>query len=290
MKYAILSSLLFLVACGVQTDIRQQSANHIARPAFLSERFINAQGFQLQTWERMHKRDSEATIYIEGDSHIIGATTPYHPVALELAAHDNAKNIGYLGRPCQFIKMPQSKGCGNTYWTDRLYTEEIITAYEIALNDIVKTYGITGIHLVGYDGGANIAAILTARNKNILSLRTVAGNLNPELTNKIDQTDAVYAVDYGSKLATVPQMHFIGGLDTYITPEIYHSYRQAVGLSECINFQIVPGSAHKHGWAEVWPTLLKTALPYCKETYKELPLPEPTPMEIPETRYEKLAK
>jgi hypothetical protein len=291
MKYTLLLTFLALTACGVQTDLRQQTANHIARPAFMSERFIHADGFQLKSWERMHQRGDAAMVYIEGDSHAIGAPTPFHPVALELASRDGSKNLAYLGRPCQFIKFPQTKGCENNYWKSELYTEEIIRAYESAINDIVKRYDINGIHLVGHGGGGNLAAILTARNKDVLSLRTVAGNLNPELVDKNRlSADSIYAVDYGTQLATVPQMHFIGGLDTYITPKIYHSYRQSIGLSECINFQIIPDASHTRGWVEKWPRLLTEAVPYCEEIYKEVPLPEPTPMEIPKTLYKDLAK
>lgn len=293
MKYHILSPflLLLITACGVQTDLRQQSANHIARPAFMSERFIDADGLQLKTWERMHQRGDSAIIYIEGDSKIIGSPSPYNPVALQLASRDGSENLGYLARPCQFIKFPQAKGCDSTYWKDELYSERIINAYETAIDDIIKRYDINGVHLVGYDGGANIAAIITARNKNILSLRTVAGNLNPAMVDgdKLSP-NSIYAIDYGSQLSNVPQMHFMGELDTYITPKVYHSYRQSLGISECIDFKIIPDADHTQGWVEKWPTLLTTAMPYCKETYKEVPLPEPTPTEIPKTLYKDLAK
>lgn len=290
MKHMLPLLFLFVItACGVQTDWRQQTANHIARPAFMSERFINSDGFQLKTWERMHQRGGAARIYIEGDSPVISSPTPYHPVALELAARDDAENIAYLGRPCQFIKFPQKKGCDDDYWKDKRYTEEIIHAYEVALDDIVKTYDLNGIHLVGYNGGANIAAILTAHNKNIVNLRTVAGNLNPEIASNTKYTDAIFAIDYGSKLSDVPQIHFIGERDSYITPQVYHSYRQSVGLSECIDYKIVPETTHRRGWVEKWSELLKI-MPYCEETYKEVPLPEPTPMEIPKTLYKDLAK
>lgn len=301
MKYftSLLLTLL-ITACGVQTDLRQQSANQIARPAFMTERFITADGFQLKAWERMHQNGGVATIYIEGDSRIIGETTPHSPVALMLAARDGAKNLAYLARPCQFIKSPQTKNCDDSYWEEKLYTKDVVMAYETALDNIIAEYDLTGLHLVGYDGGANIAAILAARNKNILSLRTVAGNLNPELTDQTHgdihgktnhATASLYATDYGRHLANIPQMHFIGALDTYITPDIYHSYRQTIGLSECINFELVQGASHIKGWEDQWPTLL-TLRPYCDDSYKSLPRPSrtPTDAEIPKTLYKELTK
>lgn len=306
MKHFLLLSSIIMVGCGLTTDLRQQSANQIARPAFMSERFIEADGFKLKTWERMHQNGAAAMVYIEGDSQVIGSTTPHTPVALMLASRDGASNLAYLARPCQFIKFPEQKGCDDSYWTDNLYTEEIISAYETALNDIVSRYNLNGLHLVGYDGGANIAAVLTARNKNILSLRTVAGNLNPELTQgKVLRMTAegemvtpeplasrsLYAIDFGTELANVPQIHFIGGRDTLVTPDIYHSYRQAVGLSSCITSQLVPDAAHIRGWQDQWPDLIGI-VPACDESYKNLPLPAPTPTdaEIPQTLYKELAK
>lgn len=297
MKYlSTLLLALLISACGVQTDLRQQSANQIARPAFMTERFISADDFQLKAWERMHQNGGVATIYIEGDSKTLGASTPHTPVALMLAAQDPSKNLGYLGRPCQFIKFPEEKSCDDNYWKEKIYTPEVIAAYETALNDIVDQYDINGIHIVGYDGGANIAAILAARNKNVLSLRTVAGNLNPSLTYSNHggtalNSNSLYATDYGIALSDVPQMHFIGTKDTYITPDIYHSYRQTVGLSDCINFELVQGASHIKGWENKWPKLL-TLRPYCDESYKVLPRPTPTPTdaEIPKTLYKELIK
>lgn len=294
MKYfsALILSLL-ITACGLQTDLRQQSANQIARPAFMTERFISADGFKLKAWERMHQNGGVATIYIEGDSRVIGKSTPHTPVALTLAARDGAKNLAYLGRPCQFIKFPQAKNCDDSYWKEKLYTEDVIKAYETALDNITTEYDLNGLHLIGYDGGANIATVLAARNKNVISLRTVAGNLNPELTNNRLQLDSasIYAIDYGRKLADVPQMHFIGASDRYITPDVYHSYRQTVGLSECINFELVQGASHIKGWEDQWHALLALT-PYCDEEYKSLPLPTPTPTnaEIPKTLYKDLSK
>ena len=71
MKYLTLTSLFslfILTACGLKTDINNQTAHHIAMPAFMVERVIPAGAFGLNAWERMHKRGSTATIYIEGDS------------------------------------------------------------------------------------------------------------------------------------------------------------------------------------------------------------------------------
>ena len=295
--------LFVLTGCGLMTDVRQQTANHIARPAFMVERFIPAGDFQLQAWERMHAPNDVATVYIEGDglrhksntakmpaNLPIMSPTPNNPVALHLASRDLSENLAYLSRPCQFIKMPEDKGCDASYWKEKRYTPEVIKAYETALNNIAAHYNITGFHLVGYDGGANIAAVLAARRNDILSLRTVAGDLNPNFT--IDNnglatlaSNSVIAADYGTRLAGVPQHHFIGAADKVITPGIYHSYRQMVGLSDCIHYSLVQDADHTRGWVEKWPELL-TVQPQCAVIHEDLP-PLPPPAEYVGQDYHK---
>lgn len=306
MKYASLFSLLALllvVACTVQTDFKQQTANHIARPAFMVERFIPAGNFQLQTWERMHQPNAVATVYIEGDgvnqkkisdtpAYInFGNPTPLKPVALHLASRDLSKNLAYIARPCQFMIDPESKGCSLAYAAENRFAPEVMSAYEEVLNDIAARYDITGFHLVGYDGGANIAAVLAARRQDVLSLRTVAGNLNPEFAAENNgfaglSGSAVLGIDYGSALANVPQHHFIGAADAIITPGIYHSYRQMIGLSDCIHYSLVQDADHVNGWVEKWPTLLKHE-PQCAMVHEDLPPMPLAPTDLPNSDYNK---
>lgn len=131
-NYILLSlfSLFVLTACGAETDIKQQAANKIARPAFMVERSIQAGQFSLKAWERMHQRHDIATVYIEGDSinqidtnpSLVAKNllrinpTPDMPLALYLASRDKSTNLAYITRPCQYIKMPEDKGCGTAYW------------------------------------------------------------------------------------------------------------------------------------------------------------------------------
>lgn len=304
-----LFTLILLGACTVQTDLKQQTASHIARPAFMVERFIPAGQFQLQAWERMHAPNDVATIYIEGDGvnqkkvkdistqNHFGNPTPNNPVALHLASRDQSENLAYLARPCQFMFNPEKKGCAASYWKEQRFAPEVMSAYEAALDDIAARYHITGFHLVGYDGGANIAAVLAARRRDVLSLRTVAGNLNPEFAAENNDftglaSNAILAIDYGSALSNVPQHHFVGAADGIITPGIYHSYRQMVGLSDCIHYSLVQDADHTRGWVEKWPELLKLK-PQCATVHQDLPPMPPAPTGFPNrvfhkgTRYSK---
>lgn len=313
MKKTILLSFfsaLTLSACGLETDLKQQTANQIARPAFMVERTISTGDFTLGAWERMHQRGETATLYIEGDSinqidtdaSIIGRNlarinpTPDTPLALYLASRDKSKNLAYLDRPCQYVKMPKEKGCDTAYWQEQRFTPEVINAYQVALDDIKARYSLTGFHVVGHDGGANIAAILAAKRPDVLSLRTVAGNLNPDLTNdKTNHTalarNSMMAIDHATMLSNVPQHHFIGAADKVITPGIYHSYRQLLGLSDCISYSLIQDADHTKGWVEKWPDLLEIK-PQCQiastnNTNATLPTLPDTSKNFPNSNFKK---
>lgn len=276
-----------LSACSMKTDLKQQTADRIARPAFMVDRSIQVENFDIQAWERMHARNDVATIYIEGNGtrqkrsidipttlpH--GDATPANPVALHLASRDKSLNVAYLALPCQFIKNPEDKGCARAYWQEKKFSPEVMDAYNDALNDIAARYDITGFNLIGYDNGANIAAVLAARRDDVLSLRTVAGNLNPTLSAENNllmplDKNSVFAVDYGSSLSDIPQHHFIGAADEITTPSVYHSYRQRVGLSDCIHYSLIPDADHTSGWVEKWPELLALQ-PQCAVVHQDLP-------------------
>lgn len=343
--FALIPLVFAVISCTMKTELKQQTANHIARPAFMVERNIATGPFALKAWERMHKPMDVATIYIEGDgilprtrghfTNLLGSNswggantapdtqttrtansaiyddtqanwnsntttsnsdgvspfirpdnpTPMNPVALHLASRDKSDNLAYLARPCQFMKNPQGKGCARTYWEENRFAPEVIEAYNTALDNIANLYDITGFHLVGYDGGANIAAVLAAKRADVLSLRTVAGNLNPghESSNLIHRplaSNAVLASNHAQDLVLVPQHHFIGAADEYIQPGVYHSFRQMLGLSECVHYSLVTDADHTRGWVEKWPELL-THTPQCNITTPDLPAAEPIIGPIP---------
>jgi hypothetical protein len=290
---ALALSLSLLAGCSsVDTDLEMRTASHIARPAFMSDRFIDAGMFSLRAWERMHAPGQPATIYIEDDGeHILKAPaleagleinpTPDSPIALHLASRDLSKNVGYLARPCQFIKNPTDKGCEPKYWQDHEYTPEVFNAYKAALDDMALRYDLSGFHLVGHGGGANIAAVLAATRDDVLSLRTVAGDLSPAYTRNYHGSPALaenslLAVDYGTDLAYVPQHHYIGAADKIIPPGTFHSYRQAIGISECLDYTLIQDADHRLGWVQIWPELL-AEMPECAVVFEELPALPPAP-------------
>ncbi len=289
MKKQILKSLTVVAllagvaACTTAVnEIREVAAERIARPAFMVERRLSTGGMNFQLWERMHERYQPANLYIEGDGSpsyldrtITDDPTPENPVGLHLASRDNADNLVYISRPCQFLEEAAQNTCNIKFWSTRRFSPEVLAAYNEALDEIKTRYDITEFNLIGYDGGANIAAQLATVRKDIASLRTVAGNLNPDVVfaerHKLDP-DNIKAPDIAPKIAGIPQHHFTGAGDEVTPPSVYHSFRQAMGDSSCVHYTLVQDADHERGWVEKWPELLKSSVE-CEPEHVPVALP-----------------
>ncbi len=268
LKTGILATLI-LGGC-IATSMpymRGETAQRIAAPAWMIKRDIPADPYLLRAYERIHDRGGIANVYIEGDGPSVDPLkdpTPTNPVALHLASKDNAKNLVYIARPCQFngrIEYPHD--CNHSEWQDARFSRDVIDSYEKALDDISARYRIKGFNLVGYSGGAAIAAIIAAERKDILSLRTVSGvldhNMLQSLSGKPPLTESINPIEKASDLVRMPQYHFIGGQDNAVPPAILNSYLQAIPPSTCIQTLLVQEAEHEAGWVDKWPELL--ALP-----------------------------
>ena len=286
-------AMLAAAGCaGSGSPMRKEVAQRIAAPSWMVERQIPAGPFSLTAYERMHTHNAPADIYIEGDglswmskSRASLDPTPKNPVALHLSSRDKADNVAWLARPCQYSGLlDETKPCDNTYWTDKRYSEEVIAAYNTALDEIRARYDIEGFNLVGFSGGGTIAAILAGQRDDVLTLRTVAGNLDHRAHSAFHQVSflegSLNPSDYAAKLATIPQVHFIGGQDEVVPPAILHSYLQSVGQSNCVDYKFIQEAAHEEGWVDKWPELLQIT-PECTgpaeeiNVYEDLDIPEP---------------
>ena len=284
---ALASIAVTLTACSAPTPFRNEVASRIASPAWMIKRPIQTTEFTFTAYERMHEKGDPVTVYIEGDgtadrSSTTGDTsdpTPLNPVALHLASRDKSKNLAYLPRPCQFDDITHydhpigyKENCDAAYWGDKRFAPEVIAAYEEALDNIQNQFGTQDFHLVGYDGGGAIAAILAAKREDVLSFRTVAGNLDHNAQsvylNLPPLEGSLNAIDFAEDLRNVPQHHYIGGQDESSKPAVLHSYLQALGNSQCVGHTLIQEAEHARGWVEKWPELLANDLPECTRPIK----------------------
>jgi hypothetical protein len=292
-KHALIAALILSVAAPLtgceKPLVAEDVAHRIASPAWMVQREIPAGRFNLTAYERMHTRHTFADVYIEGDGKAWANKnkpsknpTPVNPVALHLASKDTAENVVYLARPCQFSgSADEAVACDSDYWTGRRFSQEVIDSYNTALDEIKKRYNITSFNLVGYSGGGAIASILAAQRNDVMTLRTVAGNLDHRAHSAHHKVSylqgSMNATDFAGRLVAIPQVHFTGGQDEVVPPAILQSYLQALGPSNCVQYKLVQEAAHDKGWVDKWPELLAIK-PQCsgpvEQTVIEIP-PEP---------------
>jgi pimeloyl-ACP methyl ester carboxylesterase len=140
-----------------------------------------------------------------------------------------------------------------------------------ALDNISERYNITGFDLVGYSGGGAIVTLLAAQRKDILTVRTVAGNLDIDTFSDIHDISRLQGsmnpAEHAAEITDVPQHHFVGAWDEVVTPIVFSSYAAAAGDRRCIRSTIVEEVDHENGWVNRWPGLLE--MPVDCKNYRE---------------------
>ena len=257
----IVSALL--IACQSPRDALQQLADEHGQPLEV----LPGDTFPLmliapQTAEKM----TRLRVYLEGDGHSWATATqpsldpsPHNLLVPRLAIDDPTPNA-YLARPCQFI---MTAACQPALWTNRRFSQEVVTRLSQALDQLKLRYGNSEFELVGYSGGAALALLLAAQRNDVSQVQTLAGNLSPYLWAKMKGLSpldgSLDPLDYRDRLALLPQRHLIGDADQIIPGGLAERYQQALGspLSQCVH---VPGVSHDGGWEAAWSQWVKTPL------------------------------
>ncbi|MGI9277800.1 MAG: alpha/beta fold hydrolase [Endozoicomonas sp.] len=232
--------------------------------AFAS-RVIHTPGFAIQSWQPGHHGLSKTLrVYIEGDGRAWSRKgrpssdpTPRNRLVHNLMLSDPKPDIAYLARPCQFQQDPH---CNTETWTFGRYDNSVIQSMSRALDTLKQSGEYQQLELVGYSGGATIALLLAARRNDILSIRTIAGNLDPAFTNRYHRVSpmpsAMNPVHFTDRLQKVPQLHFYGTDDEVIPAAVSRHYLSLFRNRSCIQLEPVVGASHGEGWAEGWGQLL----------------------------------
>lgn len=271
-----------LAGCGTWLHSDFKRASDLAAQGALSYQPVLSPPFVLATWRRTSKDQTvnsisgiNLTVYIEGDgaawinrSQISPDPTPSNPVALKLAVIDAKINSGrqvlYLARPCQFVSFSENPSCNSFYWSSGRYSEAVISSMNMVISLAAKEIGAHNIDLVGYSGGAAAALLIAARRHDVSSIRTVAGNIDPEGLNKIQGVLALSGSlnprAHIKALSKIPQIYWIGNNDPLITSSFTRAMLKQIS-STCIVMAELPGVGHAAGWDTVWPRLLSTPIP-----------------------------
>lgn len=239
----------------------QINADRVAQEARLEKLRIPAKDFTLTSYLRFDAPGKSLTVYIEGDGRawlskdrLSDDPTPVHPLVLQLASKDPSPNVAYLARPCQYDRSCLEKPCGPVYWSDKRFSEEVIASINEAVDRLKEKVRAPAVHLVGYSGGAAVAVLVAARRNDIASLRTVAGNLDPNALNRYHHVspmnDSLDPMQVTEKISRLPQRHFIGDKDQVVPAFITKNYQDKIESLGCSQVIELKGVTHYNGWLE----------------------------------------
>lgn len=258
---------MVLIGCASNNlALRRSQSAKLALDAGWSRTALNAGQFSLISFAPQDMVQANTlTIYIEGDglAWIDSSTpsfdpTPINPLALRLALRDPNPAVAYLARPCQYTLGSEQHDCSTRYWTSHRFAPEVIEASDLAVSQLKTRVGAQHIRLIGYSGGAAVAALVAARRNDVAMLVTVAGNLDHFTWTKqhgvSPLSGSLNASDYWQTLQHVPQQHYVGGRDDNINPSIMQSYASKF-RNPLPSITVIPSYTHNCCWEENWRDL-----------------------------------
>lgn len=269
--------LIVICITGCSTTPAPQERSSYAKEIAFEAAFESAtfgQQFPLQAFYALSRPSEDVVrVYIEGDGFAYVTRsipspdpTPIDPTALKLAVADRSGNVVYLARPCQF-NAKEVKQCSQKYWTDGRYSEGAVAIVSEAIDDLKKRYGVKEIELVGFSGGATIAAVLAAKRGDVTALRTVAGNLDIDAFvehHKISEMPhSLNPAEFSSSLKGLPQVHIVGGRDKIVPSSIVEAYLAHQSVSSGIRksrLLLINDLSHFGDWQKHWPRLLEVPI------------------------------
>lgn len=262
----LLSLFVFLFGCVHPQPFEwPASTQRIVEQGFASgfvQQEYATRTFKLTTFEKITSNDANTVhIYIEGDGNswksryvLSNNPTPKQPLALELAYQDTHPNVIYMARPCQYTVHTEDTHCSPKYWSSHRYASEVIDSFNEALDQIKLKMHNTDFHLVGFSGGASVAALVAESRNDVSCLVTVAGDLNHDALSHHHRTSPLIGslnpMEQSAKLKSLPQHHFSGEKDKVVPPWVAQQFAEAVGNPACVNVHELAKVKHHQGWLE----------------------------------------
>ena len=222
---------IIMAGCAVQWG---------APPEFIRAPIV-ANEYQIMTYQKISDTMSPIHIYIEGDGYAFDARgrptnnpTPHGTMLRDMAVADNAPNVIYMARPCQYI---MSDSCSTTDWTDGRFSQKIIDAMANGIQSVARGRDVV---LIGYSGGAMISGIIINQNPDISVKKwiTIAGVLNHADWTDYFGDKPLEASANMNVLPHVSQLHYVAQHDKVVPYEL--SQRWTSGK----NMVIVPDAKH----------------------------------------------
>jgi len=249
---------------ATQKTLKEAKERDFKRVAYPTQTFI------LTALEHLPPKPAQQIhVYIEGDGHswirktrLSSNPTPRQPLALTLALEDPHPHVVYLARPCQYTPLEQDKNCSPKYWSSHRYSPEVIQSTNDVLNKIKSKTHSAKFVLIGFSGGASIAALVASQRTDIAALITVAGDLNHEALNAYHGTTPLPAslnpTAVTHLLKKLPQQHWSGGKDKIVPSWVSQAFADKINSPLQVKLFVLKDASHHKGWKEKWADIAKT--------------------------------
>ena len=261
--------IAFLAGCAT-VDTGYHIADTVAFEHHFTKDHIKTRLCNITSFYHFDNLGAPLTVYIEGDGfawrsrrELSDDPTPRYPLVLSLAATDPSENVAYLARPGQ-LTASGSPDCDPAYWSEKRFSREVVSAINSSLDYLKAKSQSKEINIIGYSGGAALAIILAAKRNDVISIRTIAGNLDHRALCKYHRVSfldsSLNPIDYASSVKRIPQRHFIGSEDIVVPEFIAQSFVEREGDNNHDRIIVVKGATHTKGWQKCWKELLSLPL------------------------------
>jgi predicted esterase len=226
---------------------------------------VELDSFSIQTYSPKKFVSSKyLVIYFEGDGLAWLSSTrpsidpsPLDPVGLKMALrHPGQHAIAYLARPCQYVL---DKRCRQSDWTDQRFSVKVIKATDQVVDKIKQSAGASRLVLVGYSGGAAVAALVSSIRQDVDVLVTVAGNLDINEWVRYHHISplrgSLNPADQAGKLNGLAQVHFVGAKDSVIPINLVNNFTRFANNKSRVHVLTQETFDHVCCWSENWPFL-----------------------------------
>ncbi len=168
--------------------------------------------YTVATLQKITDPTAPIHIYIEGDGHAFDShghatddPTPRSRFVRNLMTTDNAPNVAYIARPCQFVMDDK---CNVRDWTTGRFSRTMVDSVANAIKSVA---GARPVILVGYSGGAMIAGLVIQKHPeiNIKKWITIAGVLNHnDWTKHFNDTPLTHSLNLDT-LPHISGVHYV---------------------------------------------------------------------------------
>ena len=258
-------TLMTLAMFGCAGNHPDLIAFNIVKKSKLKQNDVRGGKFVLRIYYRFDKPGAPLHVYVEGDgrawltpSRASYNPTPRNPIGLSLAARDDADNVLYIARPCQYVSFDKNPYCEFPYWTHKRFAPEVIKSVSAVIDLGKKKAKTRDLEIIGFSGGGAVAILVAAQRRDVIGIRTVAGNLNHKVwtnNHKIDPLKgSLNPVDVAKKISNIPQIHYVGARDKNIALTVADSFKKRSGgaKADCIQIKEILGAGHTKGWEKLW--------------------------------------